>query len=62
MEPQIAYICREILIGIKLLHDHRLAHRDLKSANIMIDLDANVKLSTSSLSFLLLVLCDVLTI
>lgn len=46
-EPEIAYVCREVLLGVKLLHQQQLAHRDLKSANIMFDLDANVKLSIS---------------
>jgi len=43
-EPQIAYLCCELLKGIAFLHANMLAHRDLKSANIMISLTGDVKL------------------
>jgi len=43
-EPEIAYISKEILTALKFLHDNWLAHRDLKSANIMLDMSGNVKL------------------
>jgi len=43
-EPEIAYASKEILNALKFLHDNWLAHRDLKSANIMLDLSGNVKL------------------
>jgi len=43
-EPEISYISKEILNALKFLHDNWLAHRDLKSANIMLDMSGNVKL------------------
>jgi serine/threonine protein kinase len=43
-EPEIAYMSKEILTALKFLHDNWLAHRDLKSANIMLDMSGNVKL------------------
>eukprot|EP01112_Ceratiomyxa_fruticulosa_P007704 TRINITY_DN1998_c0_g2_i2.p1 TRINITY_DN1998_c0_g2~~TRINITY_DN1998_c0_g2_i2.p1 ORF type:complete len:438 (-),score=90.68 TRINITY_DN1998_c0_g2_i2:214-1527(-) len=43
-EANLAYIARELLTGIKYLHDNQLVHRDLKSANIMMDITASVKL------------------
>ena len=35
-EDVIAYIIREILSGLKSLHDKHQLHRDLKSDNILI--------------------------
>jgi len=43
-EPEIAYIGREILCALHYLHEQQLAHRDLKSANIMLDMSGGVKL------------------
>jgi serine/threonine protein kinase len=43
-EAEIAYISREILTALNFLHENQLSHRDLKSANIMLDMKANVKL------------------
>ena len=40
----IAYICKEILIGLKYLHSDFRIHRDIKSDNIFISLDGGVKL------------------
>ena len=46
-EDQVAYICQQILFALDFLHDNQLMHRDLKSANIMLDFnDGSVKLST----------------
>merc|ERR1711916_182042 len=43
-EPQIAYVCQEMLHGIRHLHRNELVHRDLKSANVMLTVDGQVKL------------------
>lgn len=43
-EPEIAYIGVEMLNALAFLHAHQLAHRDLKSANIMLDMTGGVKL------------------
>lgn len=43
-EANIAYIARELLKGIAYLHDNQLAHRDLKSANIMMSVRGEVKI------------------
>jgi len=43
-EPEIAFVISEVLVGLQFLHTNQLAHRDLKSANIMISLRGEVKL------------------
>ena len=35
-EQAVAYVCREILKGLKNLHSHNRLHRDIKSDNILI--------------------------
>lgn len=42
----VAYIAREILNGLAYLHDRKMAHRDVKSSNVMISIDGQIKLST----------------
>ena len=57
-EKQIAYVAREvgrfsevtlkffkILNGIKYLHSENLVHRDLKSANVMMSIKGEIKIS-----------------
>eukprot|EP01102_Stenamoeba_stenopodia_P019607 TRINITY_DN744_c0_g1_i1.p1 TRINITY_DN744_c0_g1~~TRINITY_DN744_c0_g1_i1.p1 ORF type:complete len:579 (+),score=132.05 TRINITY_DN744_c0_g1_i1:180-1916(+) len=43
-EENIAYIARELLTGITYLHSLNLAHRDLKSANVMLSVEGGVKM------------------
>jgi serine/threonine protein kinase len=43
-EPQIVYIVKQVLSGLAFLHKNYLAHRDLKSANIMLTVHGDVKL------------------
>jgi serine/threonine protein kinase len=44
----------EVLKALEFLHDNQLVHRDLKSANIMLDFNGNVKLSMRDLPSLVL--------
>lgn len=46
-EAEIAYVCYEVLVGIAHLHARQLAHRDLKSANIMLTQEGALKISAS---------------
>ena len=44
-EPQIAYICRETLEGLKYIHQMHRVHRDIKSDNILVGDDGSIKLA-----------------
>lgn len=43
-EKHIAYVAREMLKALKFLHKKGMVHRDLKSANVMMSVDGEIKL------------------
>jgi len=43
-EAEVLYVAKNILHALDFLHENLLAHRDLKSGNIMIDIYGSVKL------------------
>eukprot|EP01103_Thecamoeba_quadrilineata_P008901 TRINITY_DN1860_c0_g1_i1.p1 TRINITY_DN1860_c0_g1~~TRINITY_DN1860_c0_g1_i1.p1 ORF type:complete len:298 (-),score=46.13 TRINITY_DN1860_c0_g1_i1:566-1459(-) len=53
-EPEISYIALEILKAVNYLHKSQIAHRDLKSSNVMLSTTGEVKLSVCCLSSSLL--------
>lgn len=40
-EPVIAYICREMLLGLQSLHSARIIHRDVCSGNVLLGADVS---------------------
>lgn len=43
-EPQLAYVAYSILSGLEFLHRSQIAHRDIKTSNIMMDVSGVIKL------------------
>ena len=44
-EGQIATVCKEVLDGLKHLHEHGVIHRDIKSDNVLLSMRGDIKLS-----------------
>ena len=51
LEGQIAAICREILEGLQHLHSKGIIHRDIKSDNILLNNNGQIKISKYCRSF-----------
>ncbi|EGC40362.1 hypothetical protein DICPUDRAFT_96263 [Dictyostelium purpureum] len=44
-EPQISFVCNEVLKGLQYIHQHNRIHRDIKSDNILIGANGEIKLA-----------------
>ncbi|KAH3672170.1 hypothetical protein WICPIJ_010109 [Wickerhamomyces pijperi] len=49
-EPLVRNFTRQILIGLNYLHSRDIIHRDIKGANILIDINGQVKISDFGIS------------
>lgn len=49
-ESLCAYFCLEILKGLVFMHEENIIHRDIKSNNILLDLEGHVKIADFGLA------------
>ncbi|XP_055703157.1 serine/threonine-protein kinase 10 isoform X2 [Phlebotomus papatasi] len=49
-EPQIAYVCKHMTVGLNFLHKNKIIHRDLKAGNVLLTMDGGVKLADFGVS------------
>ena len=49
-ETLIKFVTKQVLLGLKYLHNNNIIHRDLKADNLLLDLDGTCKISDFGIS------------
>lgn len=49
-EEEARKFFRQLITGIKYIHDQNICHRDIKPENLLLDKDMNIKISDFGLS------------
>lgn len=49
-EKQIAYVCKQMLLGLGHLHQQAIIHRDIKAGNVLLTMEGGVKLADFGVS------------
>lgn len=52
-EPFLAEVARQVLLGLKYLHSHKIVHRDIKPSNLLLNSEQQVKIADFGVSRIL---------